>query len=191
MAVQYGAIDPDSKFPSRRSYCYSAVFAATVLAAVPVTARAQENSTTLPPVHVEAPGHRPAPKPKQASTAAVAAKRRTVRASQPPKPAARTARVVDDGNGPNNNNSGPPLQQAPALGKTGTKLEDLPASVQIISREVVTEQGGTLLRDAVTNASGINTGGQDSLGYFDHFLIRGLNAQVYTDVSPMATRSAA
>ena len=53
--------------------------------------------------------------------------------------------------------------------------------MQIIPREVVTEQGGTLLRDAVTNASGINTGGQDSLGYFDHFLIRGLNAQVYTD----------
>ncbi len=89
--------------------------------------------------------------------------------------------MVDDGNGPNNNNSGPPLQQAPSLGKTGTKLEDLPASVQIIPREVLTEQGATMLRDAVTNASGVNTGGQDSLGYFDHFLIRGLNAQVYTD----------
>ncbi len=89
--------------------------------------------------------------------------------------------TADDGNGPNNNNSGPPLQQAPSLGKTGTKLADLPASVQIIPREVVTEQGGTLLRDAITNASGINSGGQDSLGYFDHFLIRGLNAQVYTD----------
>jgi iron complex outermembrane recepter protein len=89
--------------------------------------------------------------------------------------------VADDGNGPNNNNSGPPLQQAPALGKTGTRLADLPASVQIIPREVVTEQGGTLLRDAINNASGINSGGQDSLGYFDHFLIRGLNAQVYSD----------
>jgi iron complex outermembrane recepter protein len=152
-----------------------------MLVAVPVTARAQENPTTLPPVNVDAPRHRPAPKPKQASTAAAAAKRRTAHANQPPKPAARTASVVDDGNGPNNNNSGPPLQQAPALGKTGTKLGDLPASVQIIPREVVTEQGGTLLRDAINNASGINSGGQDSLGYFDHFLIRGLNAQVYTD----------
>jgi iron complex outermembrane receptor protein len=152
-----------------------------MLAAVPVTARAQENPTTLPPVNVDAPRHRPTPKPKQASTAAAAAKRRTAHANQPPKPAARTASVVDDGNGPNNNNSGPPLQQAPALGKTGTKLGDLPASVQIIPREVVTEQGGTLLRDAINNASGINSGGQDSLGYFDHFLIRGLNAQVYTD----------
>jgi len=89
--------------------------------------------------------------------------------------------VVDDGNGPNNNNSGPPLQQVPGVGKTGTKLADIPASIQIIPREVLTEQGTTTLKDAVVNASGINTGGQDSLGYFDHFLIRGLNAQVYSD----------
>lgn len=108
-------------------------------------------------------------------------RRRTARASQPPKPVTQTANVVDDGNGPNNSNSGPPLQQAPSLGKTGTKLQNLPASVQIIPREVITEQGGALLRDAINNASGINSGGQDSLGYFDHFLIRGLNAQVYTD----------
>ena len=151
-----------------------------MLAAVPLTASAQENGTTLPPVNVDAPRNRLTPRLKQASTAP-AAKRRTSHASRPPKPAARTATVVDDGNGPNNNNSGPPLRQAPALGKTGTKLADLPVSVQIIPREVVTEQGGTLLRDAINNASGINSGGQDSLGYFDHFLIRGLNAQVYTD----------
>jgi iron complex outermembrane recepter protein len=91
------------------------------------------------------------------------------------------AQAADDGNGPNNSNSGPPLQQVPTLGKTGTKLEDLPVSVQIIPHQVFTEQGTVLLRDAITNASGINTGGQDSLGYFDHFLIRGLNAQVYSD----------
>ena len=151
-----------------------------MLATAPLAASAQENGTTLPPVNVDAPRNRPTPRLKQASTAA-AAKRRTSHASEPPKPAARTATAVDDGNGPNNNNSGPPLQQAPALGKTGTKLADLPVSVQIIPREVVTEQGGTLLRDAINNASGINSGGQDSLGYFDHFLIRGLNAQVYSD----------
>ncbi len=130
-----------------------------MLAALPVTARAQGNPTALPPVNVDAPRQRPAPKLKRASTAVGAAKRRTTHASQPPKPAARTASTVDDGNGPNNNNSGPSLRQAPALGKTGTRLGDLPASVQIIPRDVVTEQGGTLLRDAVTNASGINTGG--------------------------------
>jgi len=70
---------------------------------------------------------------------------------------------------------------APSVGKTGTKLEDLPASVQVIPRALMTEQGATMLRDVVANASGINAGGQDSKGYFDHFLIRGLNAQIYSD----------
>jgi iron complex outermembrane receptor protein len=150
-------------------------------AALPGFASAQvpERPTNLPPVQVEEPQNRPALKPASATT--TTARRRVTRANQSPKPAAQTTTAVDDGNGPNNNNSGPPLAQVPGLGKTGTALRDLPASIQIIPREVLTEQGTTTLKDAVTNASGINTGGQDSLGYFDHFLIRGLNAQVYSD----------
>jgi iron complex outermembrane recepter protein len=81
----------------------------------------------------------------------------------------------------NAGNAGPTSQQVASLGKTGTRLEDLPVSVQIIPREVTNQQGVTTLRDSVYNASGINFGGQDSLGYFDHFLIRGLNAQVFSD----------
>lgn len=73
-----------------------------------------------------------------------------------------------------------PKQDA-ALSKTGTRLEDLPVSVQVIPRALMAEQGADMLRDAVYNASGINSGGQDSKGYYDHFLIRGLNAQIYTD----------
>jgi iron complex outermembrane receptor protein len=73
-----------------------------------------------------------------------------------------------------------PTQKA-SVSKTDTKLEDLPASVQVIPRALLSEQGATMLRDAVYNASGINAGGQDSKGYFDHFLIRGLNAQIYSD----------
>ncbi len=71
-------------------------------------------------------------------------------------------------------------KEKPSLGKTETALEDLPASVQVIPRALLSEQGATMLRDAVSNASGINAGGQDSKGYFDHFLIRGLNAQIYS-----------
>lgn len=88
---------------------------------------------------------------------------------------------ADSSSSINAGNSGPPLQQVASLGKTGTRLEDLPVSVQIVPREVINQQGVTTLRDTVYNASGINFGGQDSLGYFDHFLIRGLNAQVYSD----------
>jgi iron complex outermembrane receptor protein len=73
-----------------------------------------------------------------------------------------------------------PNQDA-ALSKTGTRLEDLPASVQVIPRALMSEQGASMLRDVTYNASGINAGGQDSKGYYDHFLIRGLNAQIYTD----------
>ena len=144
------------------------------------TAQAQDNSSNLPPVQVDAPKNRATPKPT-ATAAPSTARRRTTRANRAPKPGTETVAAPDDGNGPNNNNSGPPLQQVPEAGKTGTKLANLPMSIQIIPREVVTEQGGTLLRDAIWNASGINSGGQDSLGYFDHFLIRGLNAQVFTD----------
>jgi iron complex outermembrane recepter protein len=159
---------------------YAGSFCISLSLLLPALAQAQDTPTPLPPVQVEAPKNRPAQK-QTSTTAKPTTRRRTVRSNQPPKPAAQTASVADTGNGPNNNTSGPPLQLTPSLGKTGTKLEDLPASVQIIRREVVTEQGGTLLRDAINNASGINSGGQDSLGYFDHFLIRGLNAQVYTD----------
>jgi iron complex outermembrane recepter protein len=73
------------------------------------------------------------------------------------------------------------LQEISTLGKTGTKLEDLPLSVQIISREILIEQGATMLRQSVTNASGVNYGGQDSKGFYDHFLIRGFNATIYSD----------
>jgi iron complex outermembrane recepter protein len=145
------------------------------------SAHAQTSPTELPPVQVEAPQQRAKPRQTANTNASGAARRRTTRANNPPKPAGQTATAADDGNGPNNNNSGPPLQQVPGFDKTGTKLADLPMSVQIIPREVLTQQGAIALRDAVVNASGVNTGGQDSLGYFDHFLIRGLNAQVYTD----------
>ena len=161
-------------------YRYAGLLCAALPAFSIGVARAQDNSSDLPPVQVEAPKNRATPK-QTAATSTPSTRRRTARTSKPPKPGTQTAAAPDDGNGPNNNTSGPPLQQVPGLGKTGTKLADLPSSVQIIPRQVVTEQGGTLLRDAIWNASGINSGGQDLLGYFDHFLIRGLNAQVYTD----------
>lgn len=72
-------------------------------------------------------------------------------------------------------------QQVAALDKTDTKLENLPVSVQIIPHELLSEQGATMLRQAVSNASGVTVGGQDSKGFYDTFLIRGLNAQVYED----------
>ncbi|THD64793.1 TonB-dependent siderophore receptor [Phenylobacterium sp.] len=69
----------------------------------------------------------------------------------------------------------------PVADKTGTAIQDLPGSVQVIPREVLIEQGAVMLRDSLANASGVNVGGQDTKGFYDHFLIRGLNAQVFED----------
>jgi iron complex outermembrane recepter protein len=80
-----------------------------------------------------------------------------------------------------NGANGPPLQQVPSMGKTGTKIEDIPASVQIIPREVVTEQGGTDLRSSIRNVSGVSEGGSSSYGFFDRFLIRGMDPRIYSD----------
>src|ERR1700753_3775281 len=54
------------------------------------------------------------------------------------------------------------LLEVATLGKTGTRLEEIPGSIQVISREVLAEQGATMLRQSLSNASGVNYGGQDS-----------------------------
>ena len=72
-------------------------------------------------------------------------------------------------------------QQVVSASKTGTQLEDLPANVQTIPHQVFQEQGDSMLRQGLYNASGVNVGGQDSKGFYDVFLIRGLNAQIYQD----------
>jgi iron complex outermembrane recepter protein len=95
------------------------------------------------------------------------------------------ATVAGQAAGPGGNtNSTAPLEQAPAMDKTGTKIADLPQSVVVVPRTVVTEQGGTNLSDAVHNVSGINLGGSSSYGFFDRFTIRGMDARIYSDQFP-------
>jgi len=69
------------------------------------------------------------------------------------------------------------------VSKTGTPLGDLPMSVQEVPREILDEQGATSLQQAIRNGnfSGVNYGGTDSKGFTDHFMIRGLQAQTYSD----------
>ena len=69
----------------------------------------------------------------------------------------------------------------PAAGKTGTPVAELPASVQEIDRAIVEAQGGASLKDAIGNASGVGRGGGDGFGFYDRFLIRGLDARIYSD----------
>ncbi len=75
----------------------------------------------------------------------------------------------------------PMLVQVPKVALTGTKVEDLPLSIKVVPSELISEQGGTHLADVVQDVSGLSTGGADSHGFFDRFLIRGLDARIYTD----------
>lgn len=73
------------------------------------------------------------------------------------------------------------LQQVASVGKTNTRIEDIPSSIQVIHRELVNAQGGLSLLDTIRNSSGIVQGGDDGFGTDDHFLIRGLATQIYND----------
>jgi iron complex outermembrane receptor protein len=75
----------------------------------------------------------------------------------------------------------PNLEQVPAVAKIPTKLEEIPASIQVINMEVVNAQGGVALKDAIRNSSGVGRGGSDSFGFNDRFLIRGMDARIYND----------
>ena len=73
------------------------------------------------------------------------------------------------------------LHRVPMMGKTGTALEDLPASIQIISRDITEQRGETSLREAIRNVSGVSEGGPSSYGFFDRFLVRGLDPRMSSD----------
>jgi iron complex outermembrane receptor protein len=75
----------------------------------------------------------------------------------------------------------PALLQVPSVGKTNTRLEDLPISIQIIDRAIVNAQGGIALKDTIRNSSGVVQGGSDGFGFGDKFQIRGLEARIYND----------
>ena len=159
------------------------VGAASAQNAGPPAAAPSRTRSEAPPAAVS-PGDKPLPQinvraprraPRQSSTRPVNAPA----VAAVPAPAALQP-PPDLGVGNAGASAVPPLQQTPSLGKTGTRLEDLPASVQIINRDVINQQGGNSVLDAITNASGIVEGGQDG-HYLDLFLIRGLNAQFYND----------
>ena len=73
------------------------------------------------------------------------------------------------------------LRRVPTMGKTGTALQDLPASIQIITRDITEQRGETSLREAIRNVSGVSEGGPSSYGFFDRFLVRGLDPRMSSD----------
>jgi iron complex outermembrane recepter protein len=187
-------VDERTSCHQRRRRNAAAPAFAMALAMVAAPAAAQQNSAP--------PSTAPAPKPSSPSTPTPSAPVPEIVVSAPkskppvrhrPRAAARSTAPVTNtapsapaATGPGSGAAGPqaPLEQTAASDKTGTKIGDLPQSVVVVPRAVVTEQGGTSLSDAVRNVSGINLGGTSSYGFFDRFTIRGMDARIYSDGFP-------
>ena len=149
------------------------------------------SSSTAAPQQTSAPGAQ-SPAAERASgqlpAIQVRAPKKFKQAPRPPRPTnAAAASIPSSAGGPVGNVSTQynvnvnALEQVPGVGKTGTKINDLPVSVTEVPKQIISQEGGTSLKDAIRNSSGISQGGPSSYGFFDRFLIRGLDARIYTD----------
>ncbi len=80
-----------------------------------------------------------------------------------------------------------PFATPVSIDKTGTPAADIPRSIQVVPRDLMDQQGATELKDVLRNVSGLSQGGQFAFGFFDRFIIRGLNASYLTDGLPDGT----
>lgn len=80
-----------------------------------------------------------------------------------------------------------PFDLPASLDKTGTPICDVPRSIQVVPRELIDQQGATELKETLRNVSGVTQGGQFAFGFFDRFIVRGLNATYLTDGLPDGT----
>jgi iron complex outermembrane recepter protein len=65
--------------------------------------------------------------------------------------------------------------------KTGTLARDVPASIQVVSAQIVTEQAALSLNEVVRNVSGIQPIYGGGYGYADNYVIRGLRMKFLRD----------
>lgn len=70
------------------------------------------------------------------------------------------------------------------IAKTETPLTEIPRSIQIVERETLEQQNPVTLPQALRNVSGINEGSGTTYGFFDRFLMRGLEANFLRDGLP-------
>jgi iron complex outermembrane receptor protein len=80
-----------------------------------------------------------------------------------------------------------PLNQVSQLDKTGTPIGNVPRSIEIVPEKLFNAQGDTTLSQVLPDVSGASQGGQYNFGFFDRFIIRGLNATFLNDGLPEGT----
>lgn len=72
-------------------------------------------------------------------------------------------------------------EPASTASKTGTATRDVPASIQTVSAEDITDQAGLVLNEVVRNISGIQPIYGGGYGYADNYVIRGLRMKFLKD----------
>jgi iron complex outermembrane receptor protein len=68
--------------------------------------------------------------------------------------------------------------------KTETPLEDVPAAIVVVPREVLSQQNAQTMNEAVRNASGVTPVMGGSYGFADRYLMRGLSQRFLRDGLP-------
>jgi iron complex outermembrane recepter protein len=80
-----------------------------------------------------------------------------------------------------------PMNGSVSIDKTGTPAIDVPRSIQVVPRDLIEQQGATKLGDTLRDVSGVTQGGQFAFGFFDRFVVRGLNTSFLEDGLPDGT----
>ncbi|MBI1906779.1 MAG: TonB-dependent receptor [Rhodocyclales bacterium] len=70
------------------------------------------------------------------------------------------------------------------IARTDTPLIEIPRSIQIVERETLERQNPVTLPRAMRNVSGVAEGSGSTYGFFDRFLLRGLEANFLRDGLP-------
>lgn len=65
--------------------------------------------------------------------------------------------------------------------KTDTPLKDIPASIQVVPSELLSQQGAFTIDAIQRDVSGVTQGGSTSFGFFNSLMIRGLNPNFRRD----------
>ncbi len=69
--------------------------------------------------------------------------------------------------------------------KTSTPIRDIPASIAVIPQSVIREQGSSANMDSsIKNVSGVTQSSSSNYGFFNNYLIRGLNMNFLRDGAP-------
>src|SRR6201996_6391466 len=161
------------------------VTAVAGLMAVASFSGAEAQQSNLPPVTVDAPVTRPRPtvsKPTPDQIRARNALRRAARRSQPtqaaPVPFPNAGTLSADRN-PYADAAAPyKVDHLQASGKFPEPLLNTPKTVTVISKDVLTDENATSLKQAVLNTAGVTLGtGEGGNAFGDRFFVRGFDTR--------------